>query len=234
MNREDQDAFSIGKEWFRQGEFAGSIIVFEALWKKHPHEFAVLLAFADAQERINPLKALDFYSEILAGEGAWLRFLQNIPNVERAILFERHGMLCFTLKDEISALDSLRRAVSLGQDNLQLWSTLALLFSAHHEPLLAKKALLRSLTLYHEPTLFCTLGLNQGITVNENFFSTISLTLLPELHEKDAHKLLSAFAKFFPDGAWVKKLQQIVVKAPDLMPIEKSGETYVGSDAKNW
>src|SRR4051812_5224447 len=104
MSEEDVQAFLLAQAWFYAGEFSASLIVFEALWKKHPHDFKILMSFIYAQEKNNPLKALDFCSEILAGEGAWLRFLQNVSDSDRAILLEVHGMLAYKLKDEVSAL----------------------------------------------------------------------------------------------------------------------------------
>ena len=233
LSDKDTEALARAHCWFKEGEVEGSLIIFEALWKKHPHHFEILLGYSDAQEKINPLKVLDFYSEILMAEGAWLNFLQNITDAQRAQIFERHGLLAYSLKDEISALDSLRRAASIGLDTLNMWAVLALLFSVNSEAQLGLKAFFRTVSLYTEPTFFCHEKTYPGIRINDDIFWTIALNLVPQLAKKDAIKVSAILECHFSHRPWLPEIQRIVAQVIDDVPIKGSGESYVGIDAKN-
>jgi tetratricopeptide (TPR) repeat protein len=229
----DLKALLLAKEWAQQGEIQAGLVVVEALLKKYPHDFAIATSLGDLLEKENPLKALDYYSKIISGEDEWLEFLANISDVERGVLFERHGLLALNLADESSALESFRKATALGHENLSIWSLLALLYTHFQEYGRAAKALLRSIELFKEPTLFCISKDPAKIVVNEDFYSNISLTIFPYLSKKETHKLICELKLIFLTRAWISELEEIISQDSPNMPIKNLGESYASVDTKN-
>lgn len=232
-NQEDLKSLILAKNWAQQGETQASSIILEALLKKYPHDFVIITSLGDLLEKENPLKALNYYSKILAGEDEWLEFLAKITDIERGILFEKHGLLALILSDESSALESLRKATALGHESLPLCSLLALLYVFFQEYNLAAKALLRSLELFKEPTLFCHTKEIGKIIINEDFYSNISLTLVPQLSPKEATKVVNELKLIFLTRTWIADLEQIISQDSPNMPIKKLGENYASVDTKN-
>ncbi len=232
-NQDDLKSLILAQNWTQQGETQASSIIFEALLKKYPHDFIVITSYADLLEKENPLKALNYYSQILAGEEEWLEFLAKITDVQRGILFEKHGLLALTMSDESSALESFRKATALGHESLPLCSLLALLYVYFQEYSLAAKALFRSLELFKEPTLFCQNKEFGKIIINEDFYSNITLTLVPQLPKKEASKLMKDLKLIFLTRPWITDLEQIISQDSPNMPIKKVGESYASVDTKN-
>jgi tetratricopeptide (TPR) repeat protein len=232
-NPEDFNTLLLAKNWARQGEIQASTIILDALLKKYPHDFLIVTTLGDLLEKENSLKALDYYSKILAGEEEWLEFLAKITDIERGILFEKHGLLALSLSDESSALESFRKASSLGHESLSLWSLQALLYTHFQEYELASKSLVRSIELFKEPTLFCHFKDIGKIMINEDFYSNIALTLVPHLSKKEASKIILELKLIFLTRPWLTDLEQIISQDSPNMPIKKLGESYVSVDTKN-
>ena len=232
-NSDDLKTLVLAKNWARQGETQASIIIVEALLKKYPHDFSIVTSLGDLLEIENPLKALDYYSKILSGEDEWLEFLAKVTDVERGILFERHGLLALNLSDESSALESFRKASALGHESLPLWSLLSLLYAHFQEYGLAAKALIHSIELFKEPTLFCISKDLGKIVINEDFYSNITLTLIPHLNKKESLKIIHELKIIFLTRPWIADLEQIISQDSPNMTIKNSGESYVSIDTKN-
>ncbi len=232
-NPEDINTLLLAKNWAQQGETQASTIILEALLKKYPHDFLIVTTLGDLLEKENSLKALNYYSKILAGEEEWLEFLAKITDIERGIIFEKHGLLALSLSDESSALESFRKASSLGHESLSLWSLQALLYTHFQEYHLAYKALVRSIELFKEPTLFCHSKDIGKIIINENFYSNIVLTLVPYLTKKEASKVIFDLKLIFLTRSWITDLEQIISQDSSNVPIKNLGESYVSVDTKN-
>ena len=232
-NKDDLKTLVLAKSWAKQGETQASTLILEALLKKYPHDFSIVMTIGELLENENPLKALDYYSKILAGEEEWLEFLAKITDIERGILFERHGLIALSLSDESSALESFRKASSLGHESLPLWSLQALLYTHFQEYTLAYKALLRSIELFKEPTLFCHSKNSGKIAINEDFYSNITLTLIPYLSKKEASKIFFELKIIFLTRPWLNDLEQIISQDSSNIPIKKLGESYASFDTKN-
>jgi hypothetical protein len=232
-NQDDLKTLLLAKNWAKQGETQASTIILEALLKKYPHDLTIVTTLGDLLENENPLKALDYYSKILSGEEEWLEFLAKITDLERGILFERHGLLALNLSDESSALESFRKASALGHESLPLWSLQALLYAHFQEYHLSYKALLRSIELFKEPTLFCRSQNIGKIIVNEDFYSNITLTLIPHLSKKEASKIIFDLKLIFLTRPWLSDLERIISQDSSNIPIKNLGESYASVDTKN-
>ena len=232
------------KTWAAKGEFQGAFIVIEALWKKDPSQIQYLLALLELFEEINPIKAFSFFSDVLSGDDLWLHFISTLNTPQTALLFEKHGLMALRLKDENTALESLKRAASLGRDSLLLWSALSYLLALSKDVNYSLKALFRSLELYREPTLFeddvflDSPPLSRQNKVDDDLFLNISLNLMPQMPAKEAKKLLGVIQNTFPQRSWVQEvntmLQEIVSQESTAVPIRKSGDNYASTDTENW
>lgn len=239
LNPEDKKVFRQAQGWANAGEMQASFIVIEALLKKHPSNFKLLLCFLELLEEQAPLKAHTLLGDFISGSEKWQEFFFSLSDVEKACLFERQAILALKLKDEVTALEALKTSASLGRDSLTLWGTLSYLYALSKETTLSVKALCRALELYKEPSLFeesfFFLDKNRcQKNITEELFLNICLGLFPQLSNKDSQKLLQLIRVNFPNRKWTLELQDIVAQEIQKMPIELSGERYACSDKKNW
>lgn len=239
FSEEDISIFTQARSWANRGELQAAFIVVEALWKKHPFNFQLFTSFVELMEEHSAIKAHSLMSDMLSGNDKWQDFLLSLSNSEKAALLEKHALLALSLKDESTALESLKEAASLGRDTLILWSTLSYLHALFKDLSLSLKALCRAMELYKEPSLFeenfsFLEKKHRQKNVDEELFLSICLSLIPQLSPKDGARLVGMVRNCFPDRAWIKELQDIVAQEKEKMPIGLSGESYASSDKKNW
>jgi tetratricopeptide (TPR) repeat protein len=235
----EKEKYQLARAWANAGEFQAAFIVIEALWKKHPFNFQLFISFIELLEESSAIKAHSLMSDMLSGHDKWQDFLISLSPIEKSALLEKHALLALSLKDESSALESLKEAASLGRDTLILWSTLSYLYALVKDLSESHKTLCRALELYKEPSLFeeniSFLEKNyRQKNVNEDLFLSICMSLLPQLPAKDGSKLLGTVKGCFPNRVWLSELQDIVAQENQKMPIGLSGEHYASSDKKNW
>ncbi len=240
----DLERYCLAQNWADKNEIQASFIVLQALWKKYPLHNKVFLAFLEVFEELDLMKAFTFLGDMLAGDEDWQELFYNLKLTEQTYLFEKYGLMALKLKDEVSAVEALKRSASMGRDSLPLWSTLAYLFAFNKDIHLATKALCRALDLYREPSLFeeklFFFKKNESQnSVEEELFPNICLVLLPQLPRKEALKILSLIQNTFPNRNWTLELQEvvaqeIVTQEDKKVPMSLSGESYVSSDKKNW
>jgi hypothetical protein len=217
--------------WANNRELQGAFIVFQALWKKYPANFKIFERLVDTFDQLDSMRAFTFIGDILSGDEKWQDFYIALSNAERAHLFEKHGVIALKLKDDLTSIESLKRAASLGRDSLLLWSTLSYLLALHKDISLSTTSLCRALELYKEPSLFEEHSQN---FIDEDLFLNICLTLFPQLPAKEVMKLFAMVQNTFPQRNWLTELQEIVSQVGKKVPIALSGDTYASLDTKNW
>jgi tetratricopeptide (TPR) repeat protein len=129
--------------------------ILKQLWQTRVprEEFPVFCALLEIGVQKNLTASRALLDEILSAEGEWTSFWSARNLIEQGILFEWHGEICFHLKDDAAALDSLTRAASLGRDSSSLWLLLGILYLGNKELDLAVRYLKRSLELFKQPGL---------------------------------------------------------------------------------
>lgn len=236
---EDSRAYCLAHTWANAGETQASFIVIEALLKKYPLKFSLMLSFLELMEEISPIKSHSLIGDLLSGNEKWQEFFYSLTTTQKSCLLEKQGLLALKLKDEVTALEALKASASLGRDTLLLWGTLSYLYALSKDTPLSVKALSRALELYREPSLFeenfFFLKKNEcQKNIGEELFLNVCLSLFPLLSAKDGAKLILHIKNTFPDRAWITELQDIVAQENQKTPIELSGERYACSDKKNW
>lgn len=150
----ENEKYQLARAWANAGEYQAAFIVIEALWKKDPFNFQLFISFLELLEENSALKAHSLMSDMLCGSEKWQEFLLSLSSSEKSALLEKHALLALSLKDENTALESLKEAASLGRDTLILWTTLSYLYALAKDLTLSLKSLCRALELYKEPSLF--------------------------------------------------------------------------------
>lgn len=239
LSLSEKEKYFLARAWANAGEFQAAFIVIEALWRKHPFNFQLFISFIELLEENSATKAHSLMSDMLSGHDKWQEFLLSLNPTEKSALLEKHALLALMLKDESSALESLKEAASLGRDSLMLWGTLSYLYALIKDLPQSLRTLYRALELYKEPSLFEEnfVFLEKNYcqkNINEDLFVSICTSLLPQLPPKDGTKLLNTIRNSFPNRTWISDLQDIVAQENQKMPIGLSGEQYVSSDKKNW
>jgi tetratricopeptide (TPR) repeat protein len=147
--------FEAAQVLVRHNHYQEAETILKNLWLQHDNaeEFSVFCALLETGIKSNLTASRALLDDIISGEGEWTSFWNRRSLIEQAIMFEWQGELAFHMKDDVTALDSLTRAASLGRDTTTLWLLLGILYLKNRELDLSVRYLKRSLELFKQPGL---------------------------------------------------------------------------------